>query len=87
MDGITCGAPSIQAHSLKQLGREKAGVVSSTCFIGQDIGNAIAPTIGGIVSASFGFRTMFTGYAVLLVLVGWTLFYFKSKYDEKKYGV
>ncbi|NLL33680.1 MAG: MFS transporter [Clostridiales bacterium] len=85
--GQGSGAPSIQAHSLKQLGREKAGVVSSTCFIGQDIGNAIAPTIGGIVSASFGFRTMFTGYAVLLVLVGWTLFYFKSKYDEKKYGV
>lgn len=83
--GQGSGAPAIQAHCMKQLGKEKAGVVSSTCYIGQDIGNAIAPPIGGIVSSSYGYNTMFTGYAALLILVGWTMFYFKSKYDEKKY--
>jgi len=83
--GEGSGAPAIQAHCMKQLGRDKAGVVSSTCFIGQDIGNAIAPPIGGVVSSEFGFSTMFTGYAAMLVLIGWSMFSIKFRYDEKKY--
>ena len=35
--GQGSGVPSIQAHCLKRLGRDKAGVVSSTCYMGNDI--------------------------------------------------
>lgn len=85
--GQGAGVPGIQSTCLQQLGREKAGVVSSTCFIGQDIGNAIAPTIGGAVVSAFGYRVMFSGYAVLVLIGASTIFYFKSNYDRKKYNI
>lgn len=84
--GQGSGAPAIQSHCLKMMGKEKAGVVSSTCYIGQDIGNAIAPPLGAMVATQFGYRTMFTSYAVLLLVVGWVMFTIKSRYDERKYG-
>jgi len=83
--GQGCGAPSIQAHCMKQMGRDKAGIVSSTTYIGQDIGNAIAPTLGGIIQTNYGYTAVFTSYAATLLIVGWTLFTIKSKYDAKKY--
>ncbi len=85
--GQGSGAPSIQASCMKQLGREKAGVVSSTCFIGQDIGNALAPIIGGFVVSAYGYTTLFSGYAVLLLVGGVLIFLLKSRYDERKYGI
>ncbi len=85
--GQGAGVPGIQSTCLQQIGREKAGVVSSTCYIGQDIGNAIAPAIGGAVASSFGYRTMFSGYAVLMFVGATMIFYLKSNYDRKKYGV
>ena len=45
--GQGAGSPSIQATCIRTLGKEKAGVVSSTCFIGSDIGNSLAPILGG----------------------------------------
>ncbi len=80
------GAPAIQAYSLKVLGKDKAGVVSSTCYIGQDIGNAIAPTVGGFLVDAHGYEYMFNTYALSLIVVGGGLFYLKLKYDKKKYG-
>lgn len=85
--GQGSGSPSIQATCMKQLGKEKAGVVSSTCYIGMDIGNAVAPVLGGMVVDKFGYSNMFLGYAFLLILGGSVIFYFKAKFDEKKYGV
>ena len=82
--GQGTGAPSIQAHCLKQLGRDKAGVVSSTCYMGNDIGNALGPTIGGIIASRTGYETMFISVAVFLVLFGWPVLFFKTRYDEKK---
>lgn len=86
--GQGSGAPSIQAHSLKLLGREKAGVVSSTLYIGQDIGNAAAPVLGSFVVSQLPGRydLVFYGYAALLLVIGWGLFFIKSRYEEKKYG-
>ncbi len=84
--GQGSGSPSIQAASIKALGREKAGVVSSTCYIGQDLGNAIAPTLGGIMYSFVGFEGLFSGYAILLLVVGCLGYYLKSKYDRAKYG-
>ena len=84
--GQGAGVPAIQATGLKQIGRDKAGVVSSTCYIGQDIGNAIAPIIGGMVATTYGYKTLFCGYAGVLLVVGVVMFYMKTKYDEVKYG-
>ena len=84
--GQGTGAPSIQAHCLKQLGRDKAGVVSSTCYMGNDIGNALGPTVGGIIASRTGYETMFVSVAVFLILFGWPVLFFKTRYDEKKYA-
>ena len=84
--GQGSGVPSIQAHCLKQLGRDKAGVVSSTCYMGSDVGNALGPTIGGIIATYMNYDTMFTSIAVSLIVIGWPLLFFKSRYDKRKYG-
>ncbi len=81
------GAPGIQSTCLKQIGREKAGVVSSTCFIGQDIGNAVSPIISGFVVEKFGYTVLFRGFSIIFVIGAVILFYLKTKSDEKKYGI
>lgn len=84
--GQGSGQPGIQSTCLRQIGREKAGVVSSTCYIGQDIGNAVAPVIGGIVVERFGYANLFYGYAVVLLVGASLIFFLKYNYDVKKYG-
>jgi len=71
--GQGSGTPSIQAHSVKILGRERAGVASSTTFIGQDVGNAIAPILGSFVVEKYGYGNLFYGYAALVVVFGFSL--------------
>lgn len=82
--GQGTGAPSIQAHCLKKLGRDKAGVVSSTCYMGNDIGNTVGPTIGGLVASRAGYGSMFITIAVSVIVIGWPLLFFKTRYDEHK---
>lgn len=84
--GQGTGAPSIQAHCLKRLGREKAGVVSSTCYMGNDIGNALGPTVGGIIASHASYETMFISIAISLIVIGWPVLFFKTRSDDKKYG-
>ncbi len=72
--GQGAGTPSIQAYSIKLIGKERAGVASSTCYIGQDIGNSIAPIIGGFVAVQYGYAQMFYGYAAILLLLGTALY-------------
>lgn len=82
--GQGTGAPSIQAHCLKKLGRDKAGVVSSTCYMGNDIGNTVGPTIGGLIASRVGYGSMFITIAVSVIVIGWPLLFFKTRYDEHK---
>ena len=82
--GQGTGAPSIQAHCLKKLGRDKAGVVSSTCYMGKDIGNTVGPTIGGLIASRAGYGSMFITIAVSVIVIGWPLLFFKTRYDEHK---
>ncbi|MBR3294896.1 MAG: hypothetical protein IKI62_01395 [Clostridia bacterium] len=49
---------------------KRAGVASSTCQIGQHIGNTIAPWLGGKVVSSFGYEKTFLLMAVLLTALG-----------------
>ena len=65
------------------MGKEKAGIVSSTCYIGQDIGNSIAPMIGGVVADRWGYQTMYWGYAVILFVGGGLIYRIKSQYDKR----
>ena len=82
--GQGAGSPSIQANCIKTLGRERAGVASSTCYIGQDIGNAFAPIVGGVVATSYGYDTMFYGYAVLLLVCGLGLYRIQLGIEKRK---
>ena len=84
--GQGSGVPSIQAHCLKRLGRDKAGVVSSTCYMGSDIGNAVGPAMGGVIASCVGYGYMFFAVAAALLVIGWPLVYIKTRYDKKKYG-
>ncbi len=72
--GQGSGTPSIQAYCVGNLGRERAGVASSTCFIGQDIGNAISPILGSFVVSSFGYTALFCGYAAIVAVGGCGIF-------------
>ena len=40
--------------------------------------------IGGIIASRTGYETMFISVAVFLVLFGWPVLFFKTRYDEKK---
>ena len=85
--GQGSGVPSVQAHCLKQLGRDKAGVVSSTCYMGNDIGNALAPAIGGALATVCGSNgPMFIIVGIMIVVIGWPVLFFKTRYDERTYG-
>ena len=80
--GQSAGSPGIQATCLKKLGKERAGIISSTCYIFQDIGNSVAPIIGGVVAERWGYTTMFWGYGVILVVCGSLIYRIKSQYDK-----
>ena len=73
--GQGAAVPSIQAHCVKELGRERAGVATSTVQIGQHIGNTLAPFLGGRAVAAFsspevGYTATFGGYGAILAVVG-----------------
>lgn len=82
--GQGAGTPSIQSYSIKKLGPENAGVATSTCFIGQDIGNAFSPIIGGIVVSTAGYDTLFYGYAVLLLIAGIGIYSIQQFIERKE---
>ena len=82
--GMSAGSQGIQAATVKKFGREHAGVVSSTNFIGMDIGNVLSPIIGSIAVEKYGYRNMYWGYGAL-VLVGGLLIYTLIRAYEKKH--
>lgn len=82
--GQGSGVPGIQSSTIKQVGREKAGVVSSTCFIGQDIGNTFGPMMGGFVAQYFGFKTLFSGFSVVFIVASCAIFYAITVAEKKK---
>jgi MFS family permease len=87
--GQGSGAPSIQAQSVKMLGKERSGVASSTCYIGQDIGNIIGPIVGGWAVSSFNYTVAFNGYAGVLLLTGgaFALYSFNMRKKAKAAGL
>lgn len=53
------GQPAVQAECMRRLGKERRGVATSTYYIFNDIAQALAPTIGGILAGSFGYTIIF----------------------------
>lgn len=68
--GQGTGAPAIQAECIKELGRERSGVATSTCYIGQDLGMIIGPIAGSFVYNSSGYSGVFNTGAVALLVMG-----------------
>ncbi len=66
--GQGSGQSAIQAESVRQLGINRSGVASSTCYIGMDLGNVLGPAIGAFVISKSGYGPLFNIYAVLLLL-------------------
>ncbi len=82
--GLGAGIPSIQANSIKMVGKERAGVATSTCFIGQDIGNSLAPIVGGMVATAHGYGFMFHSYGIALFVLGTVIYSLQLRFDKKK---
>ena len=68
--GQGTGAPAIQAECIKELGRERSGVATSTCYIGQDLGMIIGPIAGSFVYNSSGYSGVVNTGAVALLVMG-----------------
>ncbi|MBR2592135.1 MAG: MFS transporter [Oscillospiraceae bacterium] len=81
--GMSAGSQGIQATCVKKMGKERAGVVSSTCFIGQDSGNVLGPILGSLAVEKYGYKNMYWGYGVLTVIAG-SVIYALIRMAEKK---
>ena len=77
------GAPTIQAESVKTISKECRGVAISTCFIGQDIGNALGAIFASSMVGVVGYESMFLIYVMILV-VGLVLYFINNQYKSRK---
>jgi predicted MFS family arabinose efflux permease len=75
--------PSIQGMAIIRLGRDRAGVASSTIFMGQDLLNTLAPAVGGVLAASIGYAQMFYVFAAF-TLFGIPLYTLLRRYEKRR---
>lgn len=80
--GQGAGQPSLQAASIKKVGRDRIGVANSTYYLGGDIGQGLGPVIGGTIIASFGYTQLFLFCALLLIL-GMVIFLMTERREGK----
>ncbi len=76
------GLSGVQGYSVKLLGRERAGIASSTLYIGQDLAHSVTPVVGGAIAASFGYGVMYYFGAGIMVM-GMFIFAFYQRYLKK----
>ena len=81
--GQGCSTTAIQSECVRTLGKERSGVAVSTCYIGQDIGNALGPTMAAYMISAQGYEFMFFMNAVFL-LCGLVIFHFYYSMVLKK---
>ncbi len=81
--GQGAGNPSIQAHAIRMLGRERSGVAVSTVQIGMNIGNAFGPIAGSFFVEAWGYQSMFSGFGVLLFVTGCLLTWIQLRSEKK----
>ena len=85
--GQGTGSPAIQAECIKKLGHEKAGVATSTCYIGQDLGMIIGPIAGSFVYNSTGFIGVFSVGAIALLVIGGGAYLLHSLLSGRKTSI
>ncbi len=83
--GLGIVQPALQAACLRAVPEDRKGSASSTYYLGTDLGQALAPMLGGAVMDRAGMAPMFTIYsAVLLAGFGICMFYWGRKGQEVK---
>lgn len=65
--GQGTGQISLQTECIKRVDATRIGVATSTFYIGADIGQGLGPIIGGRISASFNYLTMFYTVGALMI--------------------
>ncbi len=81
--GQGAGVPSLQADVIKKLDKSRTGVATSTIQIGQNIGNAVAPMMGSFFVKAFGYDRTFSGFGVLLTVLGWLILFLHYRREKK----
>ena len=76
--------PAVQATSLRSVSVERRGKASSTYYLGCDIGQSLAPILGGVAIDLVGYRSMFA--FAIIPLVTCTVLYvlFSSSFSNNK---
>ena len=62
--GLGAVQPTLQANSMKSVSVERRGAASCTYYLGTDIGQALAPMVGGVVASASGYGRMFLFFAL-----------------------
>lgn len=75
--------PTLQSACIKKLGLSRSGVATSTFYIGADIGQGVAPMIGGAIASRYGYNVMFYCCAGLFI-AGIIGYYFYDRNDRKQ---
>jgi len=65
--GQGAAQPSLQAACIKKVGKSKAGVATSTFYLGADVAQGISPIIGGFVAVLFNYQSTFVLSALVLM--------------------
>lgn len=72
--------PSLQTECLHKLGAGKAGVASSTYYLGCSLGQGMGPLLGGKIAANWGYGAMFA-VAAFLMFAGIGVYWLYRRYE------
>ena len=65
--GLGIVQPALQASCIRRAPEERRGIASSMYYLGTDVGQALAPVLGGVIMGIAGIRTIFLVYLVPLL--------------------
>ena len=82
--GMGAVQPTVQANCLRSVPPERRGKASSTYYLGADIGQSLAPILGGAAIDHVGFTGLFA--LAPLPLLAITLYYIFHSATQKKEG-
>jgi predicted MFS family arabinose efflux permease len=82
--GLGAVQPTLQASSLKAVDENRRGAASCTYYLGTDIGQAIAPILGGSLASSQGYGTMFLIFALPQLLGAGFYFLLKRRNNHQR---
>jgi MFS family permease len=83
--GQGAAQPSLQAGCINHIGRDRAGVATSTYFLGGDVGQGVGPMVGGAILGliaglpGYSFLFNFCGYFIIIAMI---YFFFKARKEN-----